>query len=110
VPDARPPTGPLFAPDAGVRLVSAPELSWDPVAGARGYRVRLYRGARLVLEAVARRPKLTLNARWRYAGRRIALSPATYRWYVWPIAQQGTRTPRLLKASWFVLVRAAKGA
>jgi hypothetical protein len=109
-PSVRAPTGPLFAPDAGVHLVAPPRLSWDRVANVRGYRVRLYRGARLVLDAIAAQPRLTLATRWRFGGRQVVLSPATYRWYVWPLLRSGAHAAPVLKASSFVLVRPARPA
>ncbi len=102
----RAPTGPLFSPDAGQRVVERPQLAWDPVANVRGYRLELYRGTRLILDVVALEPKVTLAARWRFGSRHIELTPGTYRWYVWVTPRTTpSHAERLLKASSFVLIR-----
>lgn len=105
LPDTRQPTGPLFAPDAGQRVVGRPQLTWDPIADVRGYRLSLFRGSRKILVLVSHEPKVILAGSWRFNGRRVDLTPGTYRWYVWPIPQAEQQHVRLLKASSFVLVR-----
>ena len=105
LPDTRRPTGPLLAPEAGQRVVGRPQLTWDPVADVRGYRLSLYRGPRKILVLVSHEPKVVLAGSWRFNGRRVTLTPGTYRWYVWPIPQaEQQHVQHLLKASSFVLV------
>ena len=105
LPDTRRPTGPLLAPEAGQRVVGRPQLTWDPIADVWGYRLSLYRGTRQILVLVSHEPKVVLADSWRFNGRRVELTPGTYRWYVWPIPQAGQQhVQHLLKASSFVLV------
>ena len=105
LPGIRMPTGPLFAPDSGQHVVTAPPLAWDPVANATGYRLRVYRNGTLVFDAVTRELGATLGRRWRFRSREVTLSAGTYRWYVWPIPQNARRPiGPLLKASWFRVV------
>jgi hypothetical protein len=74
----------LRGPRPGARVTRPPVLRWKRVRGARYYNVQLYQGTRKVLSAWPSRPRLRLHRRWRYAGRRFRLAPATYQWYVWP--------------------------
>jgi hypothetical protein len=102
LPGIRTPTAPLFAPDSGQQVITAPPLAWDPVANATGYRLRVYRNGTLVFDAVTRELGATLGRRWRFRSREVTLSAGTYRWYVWPIPQNARRpVGPLLKASWF---------
>ena len=62
----------------------------------------------MLLEVVSHEPKVTLANTWRFAGRQVELTPGTYWWYVWPVAQAAHHpAQRLLKASSFVVVRPA---
>ena len=105
LPGIRMPTAPLFAPDSGQHVVTAPPLAWDPVANATGYRLRVYRNGTLVFDSVTRELGATLGRHWRFRSHEVTLSPGTYRWYVWPIPQNARRPlGPLLKASWFRVV------
>jgi len=109
IPGVRPPTGPLFAPDAGVRVIAPPTLSWEPVANVRGYRLQLFRRANLVLEERVARPRFELQREWRFAGRRFTLTSGPYRWYVWRVPAKATAPSegKPLKASSFTLLARA---
>jgi hypothetical protein len=96
-------TSALLTPPAGARVKTPPRLVWRPVVRASYYNVQLYRGGIKVLSAWPRRPRLQLRARWTYLGRRRALSPGAYRWYVWP-AYSRNRYGRLLGQSTFTMI------
>jgi hypothetical protein len=81
----------LLAPAARARLAGPPLLRWTAVRGARYYNVQLFRGARKVLSAWPRLPRLRLHSTWRFAGTTRTLRAGRYRWYVWP----GIGEPRL---------------
>jgi hypothetical protein len=59
-------------------------FGWVPVRNARVYLVEFFRGPRKIFEALTRRTRLTLPARWSYGGRRYTLAPGRYRWTVRP--------------------------
>jgi hypothetical protein len=78
---------------AALRLLSPPDdavvsrpplLRWSAVSAATHYNVQLWRGNRKVLSRWPDRPRLQLHRSWRFHGRSYRLSPARYRWYVWP--------------------------
>jgi hypothetical protein len=83
VPGAR-----LLAPRPGAELAGPPVLRWTRVRHTRYYNVQLYRvGSRhpvKLLSAWPRRAHLRVDGSWRYGGRRRALIPGLYRWFVWP--------------------------
>jgi Mrp family chromosome partitioning ATPase/capsular polysaccharide biosynthesis protein len=58
---------------------------WAPVAGATGYRVEFFRGTTLAFASDTKRPDLSFPKTWIFAGRRQALKPCDYHWYVWPL-------------------------
>jgi len=64
-------------------------FSWAPVAGAVGYRVELFRGARRVLSVRTSKPVLRLERRWRHKGRIERFLSGTYRWTVRPVLASG---------------------
>lgn len=77
---ARPP----YSPRAGAVVPTPPLLRWRAVSRARYYNVQLYRGNRKILSAWPRRARFQVRRSWSFRGRRYALRPAFYRWYVWP--------------------------
>jgi hypothetical protein len=83
VPGAR-----LLSPRSGARLAGPPLLRWTRVRHTRYYNLQLYRvvGGRQIklLTTWPRRPRFALERTWRYGGRRRALVPGLYRWFVWP--------------------------
>ncbi|HWN21430.1 MAG TPA: hypothetical protein VNP93_05620, partial [Gaiellaceae bacterium] len=83
------PRPPLYRPTPGA-VVSAPlVLAWDPVEGARFYNVQLLREGIKVLSAWPRVATLRVGGTWRYLGKKRALEPGDYRWFVW--GAMGTR-------------------
>jgi hypothetical protein len=74
----------LTRPAPGARVSAPPLLIWAAVAEASYYNVQLYRNGQKILTAWIRHPKLQLEKSWRFDGRRYALGPGRYRWYVWP--------------------------
>jgi hypothetical protein len=74
----------LRAPKDGARLSRPPVLMWAAIPGATYYNVQLWRSATKILSAWPIKSRLALRLRWHYDGRRLSLSPGTYRWYVWP--------------------------
>jgi hypothetical protein len=74
----------LTGPAAGARLTAPPVLAWGAVARASYYNVQLYRNGRKILTFWPRTTSLRLQRTWRFDGHTYALTPGTYRWYVWP--------------------------
>jgi large repetitive protein len=100
-------TSALKAPKAGAVVKSPPLLVWQAVKGASYYNVQVYRGRRKVLSSWPTRPRLKLQARWKYLGRKQRLLPGVYRWYVWPGRGPAStrRYGRLLGQSTFTVRR-----
>ena len=59
-------------------------LRWKATPGASYYNVQIFRAGKKVLSAWPSRASLWLRRSWTFSGRRFALSPGRYRWYVWP--------------------------
>jgi hypothetical protein len=74
----------LLAPPPRVVLTAPPRLVWTRVRRAAYYNVQLRRDGRKVLSRWPSRRALQLRPTWRYGGKVRHLSPATYRWDVWP--------------------------
>jgi hypothetical protein len=75
----------LLAPATGARVGDAPLLRWTSVRGADYYNVQLFRGRHKLLSAWPARPRLQLDRRWLFDGRRHRLLDGRrYRWFVWP--------------------------
>jgi hypothetical protein len=96
------PTGPLVTPAAGAVVSSPPRLAWAPVPRATYYNVQLWRKGR-ILSLWPRGTSLKLPRTWTYKGKRYRLTPARYRWYVWPGygRRSQTRFGKLLGSSSF---------
>jgi hypothetical protein len=60
-------------------------FAWAPTQGASGYHVELFRGDTRVFAADTNEPQIAVPAHWTLNGRRRALSPGEYRWFVWPV-------------------------
>jgi large repetitive protein len=97
----------LVAPAAGAHVTKPPLLRWRQARRATYYNVQLYRSGRKVLSTWPTRTKLQLQARWRFGGRTMQLSPGNYQWYVWPgYGRPSARNyGRLLGSSTFVVGR-----
>ncbi|HSC72959.1 MAG TPA: HYR domain-containing protein [Gaiellaceae bacterium] len=74
----------LLAPKNGAKLSRPPVLAWNTLPDATYYNVQLWRNGAKILSAWPVKARLALRRQWRYGGRVRTLSPATYRWYVWP--------------------------
>jgi hypothetical protein len=74
----------LATPRPGTRVTRPPLLRWVPVPGASYFNVQLYRGTEKVLSAWPSVARLQLQRTWRYDGKKRALVPGRYTWYVWP--------------------------
>lgn len=78
------PKGPLRSPAEEARVTGPPLLRWVSVRNAAFYNVQLFRNGRKILSAWPGATRLQLRRTWSWAGRRHKLTPATYRWFVWP--------------------------
>jgi Big-like domain-containing protein len=78
------PSALLQTPKNGSAVRRPPTFRWAPVRGASFYNVQLFRRGSKVLSAWPKKPHQSLTRRWAYLGRRHALRPGTYVWYVWP--------------------------
>jgi hypothetical protein len=99
------PKGPLRAPAEKARVSAPPLLQWVPVRKAAFYNVQLFRNGRKILSAWPAKTRLRLRKTWKWNGRRQALVPGTYRWFVWPAykRQRGVRYGKPLGYSDFVV-------
>jgi hypothetical protein len=68
-------------------------FAWAPVPRATGYYVEFFRGDTRVYAASTKSPEVTLPTRWRFRGRLQTLTSGDYRWYVWPVFEDGDRAP-----------------
>jgi hypothetical protein len=64
------------------------ELAWARVPDAHGYRIRVLDGSRVVVDTVTSEPRIRLD-----------LAAGTYRWWVWPLAPDKSRSPAIVQAS-----------
>ena len=83
----------LLAPKAGARVKRVVKFKWKKVKGARYYNLQAFYGASRVFAATAdakvlsvwpTKTSFVLKKTWKYAGRKRALKPGVYTWYVWP--------------------------
>jgi RTX calcium-binding nonapeptide repeat (4 copies) len=74
----------LLSPPDDAVVSRPPVLRWSTVSAATHYNVQLWRGNRKLLSRWPERPRLELHRSWSFHGRSYRLSPARYRWYVWP--------------------------
>jgi len=92
------PTRPRNRTPAVSRPVARP-FAWAPTPGASGYHVELFRGDERVFAARTKKPAIDIPARWRFSGRSEALSPGSYRWYVWPVVDGKRRAAATVQAT-----------
>lgn len=101
----------LYRPERGARLRGPITFAWEKVPKATYYNFQLYRrvGARWVkvMTTWPGRPWLRVQRRWNVGGFRDRLTPARYRWYVFPGFQKRIqrRYGKLLGSSEFVVRR-----
>jgi hypothetical protein len=84
-----PSTGP--APVTPAEAAPGQTFVWVADPGASAYEFQLFRGAERVFRARVEEPRLDLPGRWRHAGTAQALTPGSYRWYVWPVSAETKR-------------------
>jgi hypothetical protein len=104
------PKGPLRAPAEKESVRRPPLLRWVPVRKAAFYNIQVFRNGRKILSAWPVKTRLQLRKTWKWNGRRRALVPGTYRWFVWPAykRKQGIRYGRPLGFSDFVVAPRAQ--
>lgn len=64
------------------------ELAWAPAPNAHGYRILVRDGSRVLVDTVTSEPRIRLD-----------LPAGTYRWWVWPLAADKSRSPAIVQAS-----------
>lgn len=74
----------LRSPKDGARLRKPPKLVWVKNSEATYYNVQVFRDDVKILSTWPLRTALVLKKKWKYQGRTYTLTPAVYRWYVWP--------------------------
>lgn len=97
----------LRSPKDGAALKKPPKLVWTRDAEADYYNLQLLRNNVRIFVAWPTKATFTLTKGWKYQGRKYALRPGRYEWFVWPgvgprkEATYGT----LLGARSFVILR-----
>jgi len=96
----------LVSPPDTAKVKAPPTLVWVATSAARYYNVQLFRGTDKILSAWPVKNSLALRKAWKYRGRSYRLTPAVYRWYVWPGmgAKAQGKYGSLLGASTFQIV------
>ena len=97
----------LRGPAAGARISAPPLLSWSAVPKATYYNVQLWRDGQKILSAWTKHPKFRVEQSWRYDGRRYALTPGAYTWFVWPgfLQPSANQYGKLVGSRTFVVTR-----
>ena len=97
----------LRSPKDGATLKKPPKLVWTRDAEADYYNLQLLRNNVRIFAAWPTKATFALKKGWKYQGRKYALRPGRYEWFVWPgfgprkNANYGT----LLGARSFVILR-----
>ena len=97
----------LRSPKDGAALKKPPKLVWARDAEADYYNLQLLRNKVRIFAAWPTKTTFALKKGWKYQGRKYALRPGRYEWFVWPgvgprkDATYGT----LLGARSFVILR-----
>ena len=97
----------LRSPKDGAALKKPPKLVWGRDAEADYYNLQLLRNNVRIFAAWPTKTTFALKKGWKYQGRKYALRPGRYEWFVWPgvgprkDATYGT----LLGARSFVILR-----
>jgi hypothetical protein len=73
-------------------------FGWVAVKNATAYTVEFTRNGKIVYSATTSVSQIRIPASWRRGGRRMTLSPGTYRWYVWPVFR-GVTTKQTISAA-----------
>ena len=72
----------------------ARDFAWAPVTGATAYDVEIRRDDAIVYSTRTTAPHVRVPAQWTRGAQTFALTPGTYRWYVWPVKRSGTGARR----------------
>jgi hypothetical protein len=75
-------------------IVTSPRFVWLPQPGAVGYRVALYRDARLIFTQDVSKPTLVLPSTWTHDGRLHQLTRGQHQWVVWTLVRDGRSVRR----------------
>jgi len=74
----------LKSPKDGARLRKAPTLTWVLDSEAAYYNAQLLLNGKKILSVWPTRPAFVLKRSWKFEGRKYALKPGLYTWFVWP--------------------------
>jgi hypothetical protein len=74
----------LRSPKNGARLNKPPRLVWRADAEADYYNAQILRGGLKILSIWPTSPQFQLKKSWQFLGKKYALKPGLYTWYVWP--------------------------
>jgi HYR domain len=74
----------LKSPKDGARLKKAPKLLWALDSEAQYYNAQLLLNGKKILSVWPVRPAYKLKKSWKFEGRKYALKPGVYTWFVWP--------------------------
>jgi len=74
----------LRSPKDGAALKKPPKLVWTRDAEADYYNLQLLRNNVRIFAAWPTKPTFALKKAWKYRGRKYALRPGRYEWFVWP--------------------------
>jgi hypothetical protein len=74
----------LRSPKDGAALKKPPKLVWARDAEADYYNLQLLRNNVRIFAAWPTKATFALKKGWKYRGRKYALRPGRYQWFVWP--------------------------
>ena len=97
----------LRSPKDGAALKKPPKLVWARDAEADYYNLQLLRNNVRIFAAWPTKTSFALKKGWKYQGRRYALRPGRYEWFVWPGfgPRRDVNYGTLLGARSFVILR-----
>ena len=97
----------LRSPKDGAALKKPPKLVWGRDAEADYYNLQLLRNNVRIFAAWPTKTTFALKKGWKYQGRKYALRPGRYEWFVWPgVGPRNDATyGTLLGARSFVILR-----
>ena len=97
----------LRSPKDGAALKKPPKLVWARDAEADYYNLQLLRNKVRIFAAWPTKTTFALKKGWKYQGRKYALRPGRYEWFVWPGfgPRRDVNYGTLLGARSFVILR-----
>jgi len=97
----------LRSPKDGATLKKPPKLVWTRDAKADYYNLQLLRNNVRIFAAWPTKTTFALKKGWKYRGRKYALRPGRYEWFVWPGfgARKNVNYGTLLGTRSFVILR-----